>query len=133
MNREIKFKFWSKTLNKMFLPSGNLEYSWEEATPCLTQWIEYNREDDFSFDNDLIILQFTGFLDKNNKEIYEGDIVKVKDVYGEVVIKNGMTYIESESNLVGFNGWPLLWLFEKDRNGGMEVAGNILENLELLK
>ena len=82
---------------------------------------------------DSIIQQFTGLLDKNGKEIYEGDIVASpqRDVIFEV--RHGWTQDEDAYG----------WLFiSKSRLGAMsidkahqkiEVIGNLFENPELLK
>ena len=72
---------------------------------------------------------FTGVFDKNGKEIFEGDIVKMsKDVYSEptyyeVVRHRGGAY-RLESKQHGCE----LWL----RHTDCEVVGNIYENKELL-
>ena len=72
MNRPIKFRVWDKVFNCWFSNylidlNGNLINS-EEVTHYIL-----NKED-FS------VMQFTGFHDKNNKEIYEGDLVKHDNV-----------------------------------------------------
>ena len=80
--------------------------------------------------NDLNLMQSTGLFDKNGKEIFEGDIVKMaKDVYSdltyyEIVRHRGGAY-RLESNQHGYE----LWL----RHTNCEVIGNIYENPELLE
>lgn len=80
--------------------------------------------------NDLNLMQSTGLFDKNGKEIFEGDIVKMaKDVYSdltyyEIVRHRGGAY-RLESNQHGCE----LWL----RHTNCEVIGNIYENQELLE
>ena len=79
---------------------------------------------------DLVLMQSTGLVDKNGKEIFEGDIVKMsKDVYSEptyyeVVRHRGGAY-RLESKQHGCE----LWL----RHTDCEVVGNIYENPELLE
>ena len=79
--------------------------------------------------DDVILMQSTGLVDKNGKEIFEGDIVKMaKDVYSEpayyeVVRHRGGAY-RLESKQHGCE----LWL----RHTDCEVVGNIYENKELL-
>ena len=79
---------------------------------------------------DIILMQSTGLKDKNDKEIFEGDIVKMaKDVYSEptyyeVVRHRGGAY-RLESKQHGCE----LWL----RHTDCEPVGNVYENPELLE
>ena len=81
-------------------------------------------------DENIILMQSTGLTDKNGKEIFEGDIVKMaKDVYSEptyyeVVRHRGGAY-RLESKQHGCE----LWL----RHTDCEVLGNVYENPELLE
>ena len=80
--------------------------------------------------NDLNLMQSTGLHDKNGKEVFEGDIIKMaKDVYSdptyyEVIRHRGGAY-RLESNQHGCE----LWL----RHTNCEVIGNVYENPELLE
>lgn len=69
MNREFKFRVWDSSLNK---------YSYFDLRDS------YGRLPlDIPEEN---IQLFTGYLDKNEKEIYEGDLVKVDPNHSAVVL-----------------------------------------------
>lgn len=80
--------------------------------------------------NDCVLMQSTGLTDKNGKEIFEGDVVKMaKNVYSEptyyeVVRHRGGAY-RLESKQYGCE----LWL----RHTDCEIAGDIYKNPELLE
>lgn len=91
--------------------------------PCgdytLTDWSNYYGIEYYK------VMQFTGLKDKNDKEIYEGDIVQYIDDFDQVLIGK-IQYIE--------NGF---WVKEKNEACFMpavcEVIGNIYENPEIIK
>lgn len=123
--REIRFKIWDK-LGKSFFGG---EFNWNKLPQML-------------YPQDFICCQFTGLKDKNGKEIYEGDILKVKSYDGwfdEVgfYYKSVVFYQEETASFVHANR-PELGVgtafvhprapYERD----YEVIGNIFENPNLL-
>ena len=79
------------------------------------------------------VMQFTGLLDKNGKEIYEGDIVQWPK--GQSYLK-GKVYYEGASFEVE-NFYMTSFDIVSDAFGEglrlLEIIGNIYENPELLK
>ena len=72
--------------------------------------------------------QYTGSKDKNNKEIYEGDIVRYSDGYTAVIVWKdtgfGLEFIEEVES-------PQTWYYLPNGNI-LEILGNIYENPELI-
>jgi uncharacterized phage protein (TIGR01671 family) len=133
--REIKFRAWDKKnkqlrydINIILDLKGNV-YEVENLGDCLEfENVEENIE----------LQQFAGLKDKNGKEIYEGDILKVYSNYME----------KPEIYLVKWFGdkdYPAFDLenWESESNGlselsqsgeyDYEVIGNIFENTDLIK
>jgi uncharacterized phage protein (TIGR01671 family) len=110
--REIKFRAWDKLLNEMTLHDSFFELQRWNRTP----------EELNSFE----LMQYTGLKDKNDVEIYEGDIVSI-DGTGEsweVIFSNGCFDILTAS---GKNQQRL-----KIANFIVEIIGNIHQSPELL-
>lgn len=83
--------------------------------------------------NDLVenktwkVMQFTGLLDKNGKEIYEGDVLP----NGKTVLT--VKWTEDICNEYGCVGWNVgMGGYGGGCASEMEVIGNIYENPELL-
>jgi uncharacterized phage protein (TIGR01671 family) len=104
MNREIKFRAWNSQQNLMV----------EDAN-----WLVDKKIDA------AILMQLTGLKDKNGKEIYEGDIVKLEDIICPITWEDGgfqMITIKSQGKSYAV----------QDRLKYFEVIGNIYENPNLL-
>lgn len=128
MNREIKFRAWDLTSKKF---DANIYIH-------LDGWIMDTEIDDGR--DDLILMQYTGLVDKNGKEIYEGDILKYYKIfdfnkkYEEKRIFE-VKYMAlhncgdcTEDSGIGFNFYLL-----EDRLEYIEIIGNRFENPELLE
>ena len=82
-------------------------------------------------------LQFTGIVDRNGVEIYEGDIIQTYDSEGKPILHE-VYYLESESRfatkLIGYETLNEESLTQKWVNElNFEVIGNIFDNKELLQ
>jgi len=113
--RELKFRFWDKQLRSM------------NYRKPLTY--------DFSVE-DIIPMQFTGLKDKNDKDIFEGDIVTG---HTEYEMSNDDRDFEDEPIVVSYDErsasfYPFMlnsrWRCDVVN---IEIKGNIYENPELTK
>jgi hypothetical protein len=119
MNREIKFRAWDKKNSKWIFLLENTRYFLNLCGGSV-------------FDNklgeylDTGIEQFTGLLDRNGKEIYEGDILLNEYVGG------GEAYVV-DFTPHWFHHEIEYGLIDKGMGHAFAVIGNIHQNPELLK
>lgn len=79
---------------------------------------------------DVTLMQSTGLKDKNGKEIFEGDIVRVLDSTYTVFYDNerGSYRLKPHDDR-----WNVDYMSNFSHGGNFEVVGNIYENPELLE
>ncbi|WP_169753598.1 YopX family protein [Campylobacter mucosalis] len=122
--REIKFRAWDKK-NKRWVSHNSLLNETEVSASVLTPpklTIKHPNWD---------IMQYTGFTDINNTEIYEGDIVKFEIPFHIASTKIARIFFENGAFKIDL-GIKTDFL-ERYANVGLEVVGNIYETPELLK
>lgn len=134
MNREIKFRAWDKEKRNMF-NIARLDIADGSCYDHLFSRI-------YDYWNECILMQYTGLKDKNDKEIYEGDIVAERTMgsinysvvkFGEINISKQAC--EEKTCICFYNDYSNFndcWSDEPLNAKKIEVVGNIYENTELL-
>ena len=124
---EIKFRALSKLLNKM-LSHEDLNKTLKNLTK-----IEYIAGIFLPLNSDVEVMQYTGLKDSNGNEIYEGDIVKIEDYFGEDIIGR-VIYDEATAGYVFHKGNERNYFqMTLDLEYYVHyVIGNIYENKDLL-
>ena len=130
-----KFRAWINTEKRMIETDDLLDIDYENEVVTTQQvYFENGLPDDRDLDNfvfeEIELMQSTGLRDKNGKEIFEGDIVKMaKDVYSEPTYYEVVRHYGGAYRLESKQHGCELWL----RHADCEVVGNVYENQEYLK
>lgn len=122
----------SGSLCRMYSPSEVMV-----GDSCIWILNEDSWDDEWIVNNDLVLMQSTGLRDKNGKEIFEGDILKVTDEHSwlEVVSfnENKAMFVSKEiKRKIDIPESPLYDLFNTDIFE-IKIIGNIWKNPELLE
>ncbi len=125
--REIKFRGFNKLENKFIYGYYRYDWSHHSIFDFERYWNIIYRVDKKS------VWEYTWLKDKNEKEIYEGDIVDAWSAWSnckcEVKYSENTArfFLYRESSIV----WNLSW--NNDKQETVEVIWNIYENPDLLE
>lgn len=128
MNRTVKFRAWDED-GHMFFPT---KIEFDKTHPGDT-WVWEN--DVFGQLGSAIVslMQFTGLLDKNGNEIYEGDVVKITYLPDESFEISQVEWWDIVTGFGDKNAKSIGYYHRKFDQFSIEVIGNIYENKDLLK
>ncbi len=119
MNRIIKFRAWDKKNLEM------RDWKWLSTASYTMQFSLFE-------DENFVCQQFTGLLDKNGKEIYEGDLLKFSENYvsGAAILSTEVKAMNEVIVIEEVKWVEQRWQPYRLHEG--EVIGNLYENNELL-
>lgn len=143
MNNRFKFRIWDKSIRKF----GSMgEYGFIYQYGLIHGNVKHPVLDCY-YNPDVVIQQFTGLVDKNKKDIYEGDVIKyyqngvvgnyllenVKYFIAEIVWHNCQYHIVRRNFQFPEGEYDTSDPLYNSLTSHIEVIGNIFENEDLLK
>lgn len=145
MSRELKFRVWDNALNIFSSAEKNdareffIYFGGNRMIRCCDGYSVKTVVWDDEVKDRYVIQQYTGLKDKNDVEIYEGDIVHYyennhidsivtdKNLLCKYTLDNAwFSFVEKPEDVYDGYYWTEI-------NDKCEVIGNIFENSELLK
>ena len=126
--REIKFRAWHKE-KKEIVDVEEIDFM-NKVINYIDNDYENNRQEiRGAYFEDVELMQYTGLKDKNNKEIYEGDVLSNgnDEKPYKVIFENGSFRAEFEGDFEEYSFYLIDIVAQH-----CEIVGNIYQNPELL-
>jgi uncharacterized phage protein (TIGR01671 family) len=131
-NSRYKFRAWDKDRKQMFTSP-----KWVEFSVNIEGELSAKNYDRAGNEQYLDIIQFTGLKDKNGKEIFESDIIRID----RVLDKNITTIVKYETgsftaHIPDTNENGTIYIYRTLAHWAqeaVEIIGNIYQNSDLIK
>lgn len=120
------FRAWNKATKEMHEADGIVSLNFEKKQICV-KTLFFGQLNYYDFD-DIILMQSTGLKDKDDKEIFEGDILSSKDDLLNGVVEYRYDLGMWTNSLIRYNNFERLCNVARDR----EIIGNIWEDGDLI-
>lgn len=127
-----RYRAWLKEDKEMVDVDDIIAINFEEKEICVQtiyfeQGLPDSRDLDYYDFDDIVLMQSTGMRDKNDREIFEGDIIDSTDGFLTGVIEFRVGLGMFVSDLVEYNNFERLCNVASSR----KIIGNIWEHPEL--
>lgn len=143
-NRIIKFRAWDIKRKELFFPSQLSTYTDSNDGPLKT--IRFQGD----YTSNSILMQFTGLLDKQGKEIYEGDIFRVEEDSEDLIYYLVVVWVQEWCMFCTLNmgeykryliegvtslDEPMFWTYtlEDTNDRRFYLCGNVFEHRHLIE
>nr|UVY18168.1 MAG: YopX protein [Bacteriophage sp.] len=127
-----RFRAWNKATKEMYGAEDIIAINFEEKEICVQtiyfeQGLPDSRDLDYYDFDDIVLMQSTGMRDKNDREIFEGDIIDSTDGFLTGVIEFRVSLGMFVSELVEYNNFERLCNVASSR----KIIGNVWADPEL--
>lgn len=129
--REFKFRAWDDEGKKMYAPEALEQPDTEDDTKkTIYAYLSYGVLQIYDFRDkepvQFVPMQSTGWFDKNQNEIYEGDIVQIENAIYQII------WSEEISGFILLSTDGVMMMGGDYITDDIEIIGNIYENQELI-
>ena len=121
-----RYRAWDKIRKTMYEVDDIMSIDFGRSKICV-KTLFFEQTNRYNFD-DIVLMQSTGLIDKNGKEMFEGDILGTKDGLLNGVVKFNIDLGMWTNSLLRYNNFERLCSIANSR----EIIGNIWEDGELL-